>query len=74
MISHILVKEWGKTCLTPIPGQPMGWLGWPVATALNFNNQFKNGSLSKIEATVYVFWADLETYCPLTVSLKMRVF
>ena len=38
IVSHILVKRYGKTVLIQNPGQPMGWLGWPVATALFFSN------------------------------------
>ena len=32
MISHILVKSKAKLVSLQNPGQPMGWLGWPVAT------------------------------------------
>ena len=35
MISQILVKSNAKLFSLQNPGQPMGWLGWPVATALN---------------------------------------
>ena len=36
LISHILVKDKSKLVSLQNPGQPMGWLGWPVATALIF--------------------------------------
>ena len=36
MISHILVKSIAKLVSLQNPGQPMGWPGWPVATALYF--------------------------------------
>ena len=34
MISHILVKSKAKLVSLQNPGQPMGWPGCPVATAL----------------------------------------
>ena len=34
MISHILVKSMAKLVSLQNLGQPMGWLGWPVPTAL----------------------------------------
>ena len=35
MISHILVKSKAKLVSLQNPGQPMGWPGWPVTTALD---------------------------------------
>ena len=34
MISHIFVKSEAKLVSFQNSGQPMGWPGWPVATAL----------------------------------------
>ena len=34
MISHIILKSKAKMISLQNPGQPMGWPGWPVATAL----------------------------------------
>ena len=35
MICHILIKSKTKLVSLQNPGQPMGWPGWPVATALD---------------------------------------
>ena len=48
MISHIFVKSTAKLVSLQNPGQSMGWLGWPVATALH-TYLCKNGRISLFE-------------------------
>ena len=42
MIFHILVKSKAKLESLQNPGQPMGWPGWPVATALESLDKIKH--------------------------------